>query len=134
MTRWWDRGLFVLLLLWTVRAVLINVQLAEFLPRPFAAWIPELVLGLAGLGALAWRGGRRRAWLSLGLGFAALRGAYLSGTLADESGGGGLIWPDLAVGLLALVSLTVWTLQRRPKPASSARPGGGARSEQEASP
>ena len=128
MTSWWDRGLSLLLFGWTLRAAVLNAQLAEFIPRLPPAWTFELALGLGGLGALALRGGRRRVWLSLWLGLAALRGAFLGGWLADESGGGGLIWPDFGVGMIALLSLTLWTLQRRPKPPISSGHGAGARS------
>lgn len=80
------------------------------MPRTPLSGLAEglLLLGLV----LAARSPDRRIWLSLTLGWAAVVGGVLGGSLADESGSGGQALPDFLLGSLALLSLTALALRR----------------------
>lgn len=110
MPRFWEYGLFFLLLLQLGRLVWLNAALTAYMTRTPVSWLAEALL-LLGL-VLAARSPERRLWLSLTLGWAVVVGAVLGGYLADESGGGGQALPDVLFGSLALVSLTALALRR----------------------
>lgn len=101
MNPFWERGLLCLLVLSLMRLGWLNTELNAYLTRTPALWLGELTL-LGGLLLL-----KRGLRLPLSLGWAAVLNAVLGGHLADESGGTGNVLPELVVGLLAFVSLTV---------------------------
>lgn len=107
MPLFWERALSVLLALQVGRLLWLNAELSRFMTRTPASWLAEGLLLLGLVLAL-----RSRVWLPLTLGYSAILGAALAGYLADESGGGGNLGPELGLGVLALLSLTALSLRR----------------------